>query len=96
MRAQRQFLQEIRWWLYRQRPSAWLPMADPNKERQSKVLRHLLSKQKVDYETIPLFSGVPKVKYILQRIESGKECLLDKPSRAFRYPNKMKISLEPM
>jgi hypothetical protein len=81
VRAQREFLQDIRWWLYRQRPSAWLPMADPNKERKSKVLRHLLSKQKVDCETIPHFSGLPKVKYILQRGESGKECLLDKPSR---------------
>jgi hypothetical protein len=81
VRAQRDFLQETRRWLYRQRPSAWLPMLDPDRERQSKVLRHLLSRQKVDCETIPNFSGVPKVKYILQREESGKECLLDKPSR---------------
>jgi len=33
--------------LYRRRPSLWLPLVDPGKKRESVVLRHLLSGQKV-------------------------------------------------
>lgn len=36
-------LGETREWLYRRRPSLWVPMADPDEKRQPMVLRHLLS-----------------------------------------------------
>jgi hypothetical protein len=46
--VQRGLLWEIRWQLYRRRPSPWLPMVDPDEKRQSVVLRHLLSWRKVN------------------------------------------------
>jgi hypothetical protein len=55
--VQRGLQWEIRQQLYRQTPSLWLPMADPDEKRQSMVLIHLLSWQKVDCKTVPHFSG---------------------------------------
>ena len=37
-----------RLWLFRQRPSLWLPKVDIGEKRQPMILRHLLSRQKVD------------------------------------------------
>jgi hypothetical protein len=46
--AQKGLLQEIRQWLCKQKSSPWLPMVNLDEKRQSMILRHLLSWQKVD------------------------------------------------
>ena len=48
LRMQRGLLWEIRLWLYRQRPSPWLPMMNLEEKIWSIVLSHLLSWWKVD------------------------------------------------
>jgi hypothetical protein len=52
------------------------PHADPGEKRQSVVLRHLLSWQKVDVNPYGTSQGGPEVRYLLQGGMSGKESLL--------------------
>ena len=58
MGALRGLLGEITGLLFRQRPVPLVPTVDPNEKRQSMVLRHLLSWQRVAMsKTIPHFLG---------------------------------------
>jgi hypothetical protein len=95
--AQRGLAQwETRLQLYRQRPSPWLPTADPDKKEAVHGFKTFIVMVESGYvKPYPSSQGRPGVKYLLQGGLSGKENLLVKPSRPLGISLKWKICLEP-